>query len=64
MSAHCYQCGKELLPDEIAVYRKLVNRGATEALCIPCLAKQFSVKEELIRKKIQEFKEMGCTLFR
>ena len=27
--ARCRQCGRPLTPDEIAVTRKLVNRGAT-----------------------------------
>lgn len=59
----CFQCGRPLSSDEIAVYRRLVNRAAEQCLCISCFAKEFSVTEELIRQKIRQFKEMGCTLF-
>ena len=59
----CFQCGRPLSSDEIAVYRRLVNRAAEQCLCIFCFAKEFSVTEELIRQKIRQFKEMGCTLF-
>lgn len=59
----CFQCGRTLSSDEIAVYRRLVNRAAEQCLCISCFAKEFSVTEELIRQKIRQFREMGCTLF-
>lgn len=59
----CFQCGRPLSSDEIAVYRRLVNRAAEQCLCISCFAKEFSVTEELIRQKIRQFREMGCTLF-
>ena len=45
----CFQCGRTLSSDEIAVYRRLVNRAAEQCLCISCFAKEFSVTEELIR---------------
>lgn len=63
MADCCFRCGRELTADEIAVYRRLVNRAASEYLCITCFAKEFSVTEELIREKIRHFKEIGCTLF-
>lgn len=63
MSEHCMQCGRELTHDEIAVYKRMVNRGAKEYLCITCFAKKFKVSEELIWEKIEHFKKMGCTLF-
>ena len=28
MSEHCMQCGRELTHDEIAIYKRMVNRGA------------------------------------
>ena len=59
----CMECGKPLERDEIAIYRKLVNRGATRFSCIPCLARHFRVSEELIRQKIVECRQRGCTLF-
>lgn len=61
---HCASCGKELSHDEIALHRKLINRGAKDNfMCISCLASHFRVSEETLREKISYFKEMGCTLF-
>lgn len=59
----CYKCGKELIPNEIAIYKKLVNRGATECLCIDCLADYFKVSRKAIEDKIEYFKQNGCVLF-
>lgn len=59
----CFKCGGPLSADEIAIYRRMVFRGAKECLCIHCFAKEFSVTEDLIREKIDHFKKMGCTLF-
>lgn len=41
----------------------MVNRGATEFLCIKCLAEYFKISEDLVREKIEHFRKMGCTLF-
>ena len=59
----CIRCGAVLKPDEIALTRKLINRGAQEFLCLPCLARHFGVEEDILQRKIREFREMGCTLF-
>ena len=61
--SRCMKCGRELVPDEIGFHRKLVNRGASEYMCMTCLARFFDCSEELLRKKILQFREMGCTLF-
>ena len=63
-AACCRSCGRPLLPDEIALTKKLVNRGAREFLCLACLSAHFQVSEETLREKIRQFREMGCTLFR
>ena len=63
MEPRCKECGAPLHPDEVAIYRRMVNRRAREFLCIRCFAREFGVSEELIREKIRHFKEMGCTLF-
>jgi len=60
---YCIKCHKKLVRDEIAIYLRLVNRGAKEYLCIPCLAKYFKCSEEVIKLRIQKFKAMGCKLF-
>ena len=59
----CTCCGAALTRNDIGVTKKLINRGAEEFMCIPCLAKKFKVDEELIHKKIDEWRTMGCMLF-
>lgn len=59
----CIKCGAILKNDDIGATKKLINRGATEFLCIPCLAAHFNVNEELIRIKIEEYRAYGCSLF-
>ncbi len=59
----CAECSRELTPLEEALTKKLVSRGAAEFFCKTCLAKRFSVSEEVLDKKAREFKEMGCLLF-
>lgn len=62
-TACCAECGRSLVPDEIALTKKLVNRGTTTYYCLSCLARHFEVTEAVLVEKIQEFREMGCTLF-
>lgn len=59
----CIKCGALLENDDIGATKKLINRGATEFMCVPCLALHFNVSEELIRKKIDEYRAYGCSLF-
>ena len=63
MSARCRKCGRDLTGDEIAVTKKLVNRGASEFFCISCLAELFQVTPEVIKERIAYFRSAGCTLF-
>ena len=57
------QCGRRLLSDEIAIYRRLIYRDAEEYLCKTCLAQKMKVSEQEIDRKIEHFKKIGCTLF-
>ena len=59
----CRICGRTLVPDECALTKKLINRGAVEFMCLSCLSEHFGVSEETLREKIRQFREMGCTLF-
>ena len=63
MMETCVSCGRTLTRDEIAVTKKLINRGAVKFYCIPCLAAYFEVKPEDIEERIRYFRQMGCTLF-
>ena len=61
--SRCTGCGRELTADEIALYRRLVHRAATEFLCLDCLSKRLGVTVEELREKIDLFRRAGCTLF-
>lgn len=62
----CYKCGKENLElDEIAIFKKMVNRCATEYLCIDCLAEYFNVSRKAIEDRIKFYRESGtCLMFK
>ncbi len=59
----CKQCGRKLTRDEIGLHKKMINRGATEFLCITCLAAYFDSTEEAMRERIEHFRSEGCLLF-
>ena len=59
----CVRCGAPLVKDDIAMTRKMINRGAESFYCLSCLADPFELTEDILREKIREFKAMGCTLF-
>jgi len=63
MPERCITCYANLTRDEIAMTRKLINRGATQFLCIPCLARRFDATVAELLERMQYFKDMGCTLF-
>jgi len=63
MTESCTVCGKPLSRDEIAVTKKLINRGATAFYCVQCLAAYFEVTPRDIQERIEYFKSTGCTLF-
>ena len=59
----CMKCGRKLKRDEIALTKKLINRGATEFMCERCLASYYRVEVSDIRERMDYFRAMGCTLF-
>lgn len=63
MAETCMQCTRRVSRDEIAMTRKLINRGASQFLCMPCLAERFDATLQELEERLQYFKEMGCTLF-
>lgn len=60
----CHDCGRELSPDEIALTRKLINRGATELFCFECLSRVFKTTEMQLKELCDHFRRAGCSLFR
>ena len=61
---NCVTCGRPLTADEIAVTKKLINRGAASFYCVDCLAAYFAVTSADIRERIAYFRASGCTLFK
>lgn len=59
----CIKCGASLTWDDVGAHKKLINRGAEEFYCIPCLADYLGVTTETVRNKIEEFRAAGCMLF-
>ncbi len=66
MIMNCKNCGKENLSgDELAIYRKMVNREASEFLCIDCLADYFKCSRSDIEDRINYYRKCRrCALFR
>ncbi|MDY3928309.1 MAG: hypothetical protein SOZ34_02985 [Clostridia bacterium] len=60
---NCMKCNRELTKDEIGLFKKLVNRGAQKYMCLSCMSEYFDVSETALSKKIEQYKEIGCTLF-
>ncbi|MCR4735263.1 MAG: hypothetical protein K5829_09700 [Treponema sp.] len=61
----CFRCDHELLADDIAIYKKLVNRAADEFLCMDCLAQDMKCRRADLEKLIEYYRKSGmCTLFR
>lgn len=59
----CMRCGKELTYNEIGAHKKFLNRADTRFLCRECLAEKLDVPAEEIDRKIEQFRQQGCTLF-
>lgn len=60
----CRKCGANLEQDEISLTRKYFGAAVTEFYCIDCLAQIFGVTVEEMHQKIEDFKAIGCTLFK
>lgn len=48
---------------DIAMTRKMINRGASEFFCLECLCDRYGITMERMNDLIRRFREMGCTLF-
>ena len=60
----CKECGTELLADDIAIHRKLINRNADEFFCIDCLSEKMCITREYVERLIRYYRRTGnCTLF-
>ena len=63
MADYCIKCGKLLTDDEIGLHRKLVSRAATQFACIDCLSRHFKIDRDELRRRIEQWRRDGCTLF-
>lgn len=59
----CCECNTDLIKDEIALTKKLIDPDSEQFYCITCMAEYLGCPEQDLKEKIQEFKEQGCTLF-
>lgn len=60
---NCCDCGTKLSTNEIAISLRLLGRATERVLCTACLARQLRVDRELIERKIEQFRALGCPLF-
>ena len=59
----CCVCGAPLIPDEVALTRKLIGVEITQYRCLSCLAAEFGCTTHRLQEKIEEFRRRGCVLF-
>ncbi len=60
---NCISCGEELKSDDVGFHKKMVNRGAQEFMCIPCLCEYYGISVEKAHEMIERFRSEGCMLF-
>ena len=61
----CKECNSRLSSDEKANYMKLIDRTATEFLCLDCLGEKLGCGRAALEERIRYYRESGnCVLFR
>ena len=60
---YCTKCNKELEYEDIGLHKRLIDRTATEFMCVSCLAERFNLPESDLYAMIERFRKAGCTLF-
>lgn len=59
----CIECNKDLIKEEVGLNKKLLAKNTKQFLCIECLSSYLNTDVEILKDKIVQFKEAGCTLF-
>lgn len=59
----CVNCGRDLEKDEVALSKKMLGKNTKQFLCMNCLSEYLNTDPEILKEKIEQFKEEGCTLF-
>lgn len=63
MNECCDACGANIAYVDIALSRKLVNRGTAVFWCRACLAQRLRTTPDALDKMAEYFRKTGCTLF-
>lgn len=59
----CVNCSQDLSKDEVALSKKLLGKNTKQFLCLNCLSEYLNTDQDILKEKIEQFKEEGCTLF-
>lgn len=59
----CVNCSKDLVKDDIALCKKMLGKNTKQFICLNCLCEYLNTDQGILLKKIEQFKEEGCTLF-
>ena len=62
--SECAKCKSKISIDEIGLNLKLISRELDEYLCIDCLSEKFNLSREILERKIEYYKSIGCELFK
>ena len=61
--SHCLRCGRALLPVEMSLTMKLIDKAATRYYCKHCLAERTNLTEKELDELVLLFRRQGCALF-
>lgn len=59
----CRQCGEPIDALDVALTKKLINRGIEHFWCKKCLSMHFELSEAYLLEKAKEYQQQGCMLF-
>ena len=60
----CMVCGRKVDADMVGLNRKLFGKEIKKFYCLDCCSEYLETTNECLLTKIEEYKELGCTLFR
>lgn len=59
----CICCNKKLKKNDIALSLKYYGRFIEQFKCLKCISEDLNVPPKILKEKINDFKNQGCTLF-
>jgi len=63
MSTKCKRCGGYVHPDAEGLCMKYLGRDIEDFFCLECLAKYIGSTPDVLKERIERFREEGCQLF-